>query len=155
VHIGIIVYSRTGHTLSVAKRLQEKLSAAGHTVTLEQLEISGPVRLGAASTELKAKPAIAPYEALVFGSPVQGGVPVAPMMSYLRQISSLEGKRVGCLVTGFFPAAWGRDQTVAQMSEICRSMGATVCGGESVGWFSLRRKQQITRAVDSLSGCFE
>jgi flavodoxin len=31
VKIGIIVYSMTGHTLAVATRLQEALSAAGHT----------------------------------------------------------------------------------------------------------------------------
>jgi len=33
MNIGMIVYSRTGHTLSVAMKLKEKLSIAGHMVT--------------------------------------------------------------------------------------------------------------------------
>jgi len=154
MNIGIVVYSRTGHTLSVAMKLKEKLSAAGHMVTLEQLETAGPVSLGTTSAALKTMPAIETYEALVFGSPVQGGVAAPPMMSYLEQVASLEGKKVACLVTGLFPAGWGRNQTVAQMKESCESKGATVCGAGSVGWLSLRRKRQISKVVDSLSALF-
>ena len=154
MNIGIIVYSHTGHTLSVAMKLKAKLSAAGHVVTLEQLETAGPVSLSATSADLKTTPAIDTYEALVFGSPVRGGVPAPPMMSYLEQVTSLEGKKVACLVTGFFPPGWGRNQTVAHMKEICESKGATVCGSGSVGWFSLGRKRQISKVVDSLSALF-
>lgn len=42
MNIGIIVYSISGHTLSVAAKLGEKLSAAGHAVTLERLETEVP-----------------------------------------------------------------------------------------------------------------
>jgi flavodoxin len=152
--IGIIVYSHTGHTLSVAMKLKERLSAIGHMVVLEQIETAGPVSLSATSAELKTKPVIDAYEAIVFGSPVRGGVPAGPMMSYLGQVASLEGKKIACLVTGVFPAAWGRDQTVARMKEICESKGGIVCGGGSVGWWSLRRKRQISEVVDSLSALF-
>ena len=154
MNIGIIVYSHTGHTLSVAMKLKEKLSAAGHVVTLEQVETAGPVSLSATSADLKTKPAIDTYEALVFGSPVWGGVPAPPMMSYLEQVTSLEGKKVACLVTGLFPPGWGRNQTMAQVKEICESKGATVCGSGSVGWLSLGRKRQISKVVDSLSALF-
>jgi flavodoxin len=152
--IGIIVYSHTGHTLSVAMKLKERLSAIGHIVVLEQVETAGPVSLSATSAELKTKPVIDAYEAVVFGSPVRGGVPAGPMMSYLGQVASLEGKKIACLVTGVFPAAWGRDQTVARMKEICESKGGIVCGCGSVGWLSLRRKRQISKVVDSLSALF-
>ena len=152
--IGIVVYSRTGHTLSVAQRLSEGLSVVGHEVTLEQVETAGPVRLTATSAELKTVPAVDIHEAVVFACPVQGGVPAAPMMSYFEQIASLEGKRVACLVTGVFPAGWGRNQTLAKMKEICESKGAAVCGLESVGWLSLGRRRQIQTVVDSLSRLF-
>ena len=154
MNIGIVVYSHTGHTLSVARKLEQKLSAAGHVVTLEQVETAGPVSLSATSVELKTKPAVDTYDGLVFGTPVRGGVLAAPMMSYLEQVASLEDKKIVCLVTGFFPAGWGRNQTVAQMKELCESKGATVCGTGSVGWFSLRRKRQISQVVDSLSALF-
>ena len=154
MNVGIIVYSRTGHTLAVAVKLKEKLSAAGHEVTLEQLETVGPLSLGATSAKLKTRPAIDAYEALVFGAPVQGGIPAPPMASYLEQVAPLENKQVACLVTGVFPAGWGRNQTVAQMEEICASKGATVCGSGSVGWWSLGRKRQIAEVVDSLCRSF-
>ena len=41
MNIGIIVYSQTGNTLSVAKKLEEKLSLAGHSATLEQVKAIG------------------------------------------------------------------------------------------------------------------
>jgi flavodoxin len=154
MNIGIVVYSQTGHTLSVAVKLEEALSAAGHRVNLEQVDVAGPVRLRAVNAPLKTKPAIDAYDALVFGSPVQGGAPAPPMMDYLEQIASLQGRPVACLVTGFFPAGWGRNQTVAQMTEICESKGATVCGSGSVGWLSLGRRQKIAEVVDSLSKLF-
>ena len=123
-------------------------------VTLEQIETAGPVSLNATSAELKTMPAIDTYDALVFGSPVRGGVPAAPMMSYLEQVPSLAGKKVACLVTGVFPPGWGRNQTIARMKEICESKGATVCGSGSVGWFRLDRKRQIADVVDHVSRLF-
>jgi len=152
--VGVIVYSQTGHTLCVANKLKDKLSAAGHTVALEQIETAGPVERSAKSATLKTSPAVDPYDALVFCCPVWGGLPAPAMASYLGQVPSLQGKRVACLVTGFFPAKWGRNQTIAWMKEACQSKGATVCGAESVGWFSLRRGRQIAEAVDRLSALF-
>ena len=154
LNIGIIVYSKTGHTLSVANRLKEKLSAAGHAVTLERLETVGEASPNDASVELKTMPAIDGYDALVFGSPVWGGAPAAPTVSYLEQIPSLQDKRVAVLVTGAFPAGWGRNQTVAKMTELCESKGATIIGSGSVGWLSFRRKRQITEIVDTLTRLF-
>ena len=154
MNIGVIVYSRTGHTLSVAKALGEKLAAAGHAVTLEQVEAAGPVRPGATNVQIRTQPAIDGYEGLVFGSPVMGGTPSPPMAGYLEQIASLGGKTVACLATGVFPAGWGRNQTLARMQEVCESKGATVCGSGSVGWLSFRRKQQIAEVVDGLSALF-
>ena len=153
MNVGIIVYSQTGHTLSVAVKLQEALSAAGHAVNLEQVKTAGPVRPGAANVTLETQPEIDRYDALVFGSPVHGGVPAPAMASYLEQIASLQGKKVACLVTGVFPAGWGRNQTIAQMVKICESKGATVCGSGSVGWWSLGRRRQIAAVVDDLAGC--
>ena len=88
MNIGLIVYSRTGHTLSVAARLGEALSVAGHAVKLEQVEAAGPVRPGATNVPLKTAPQIERYEALVFGTPVQGGTPAPPMATYLDQLPS-------------------------------------------------------------------
>jgi flavodoxin len=155
VNIGIIVHSRTGHTLSVAEKLREKLSARGHVAVLEQLETAGPVELSAAVATLRTTPAIDTYDALVLGSPVNGGRMSAAMNSYIDQIPSLRGKKVVLLLTHFFFPAWGANQTIEQMRRICEQKGAPVCGSGCVRWSSLRRRRQISMAVDALANCLD
>jgi flavodoxin len=148
--IGIIVYSHTGHTLSVATKLKERLSANGCAVNLEQVETIGPARPGATYVQLKTKPKVETYDALVFGSPVQGGTMPPAMARYLEQVTSLQGKKVACLVTHFFPPEWGANQTISQMKAICESKGATVCGWGDVGWPRLGLKRRVAGVVDHL-----
>lgn len=154
MNIGIIVYSQTGHTLSVATRLREKLSADGHAVTLERVESIGPVGPAETGIRLKTKPETDAYDGVVFGSPVIGGAMPPAMSSYMAQLPSLQDKKVACLVTHFFRPAWGADQTIAQMEDICESKGATVCGAGIVKWFQLRRKRQIAEVVERMSRLF-
>jgi flavodoxin len=151
MNIGIIVYSHTGHTLAVARRLEERLRSEGNAVTLEQLEIAGPVNMSATTAPLKSKPAIDTYDILVLGSPVNGGRMSAAMNCYLEQVPSLRDKKVALLLTHFFFRGWGAEQTIEQMEGVCKSKGATLCGWESVRWTSLRRRREISRVVDSLS----
>jgi menaquinone-dependent protoporphyrinogen IX oxidase len=152
--IGIIVYSHTGHTLAVAEKLQEALSAAGHSVNLERLETVGPAALAATDVRLRNVPQIDGYEALVLGTAVRGGQPAPAMAVYLDQLPSLEGMQVACLATGFFPAKWGQNQTLAKMAELCASKGAIVRGSGSVRWPSLRRKRRTAEVVGELAGLF-
>jgi multimeric flavodoxin WrbA len=152
MNIGIVVHSQTGHTLSLAEILKERLLAAGHAVTLELVETSGRAKPGAADVQLKTRPEVDPYDALVFGSPVWGGVMSSAMTSYLEQVTSLQGKRVACMVTHIFPPGLGANQTISQMKEICESKGAIICGSGSVSWFPLGRKRRIAEVVDNLIG---
>jgi menaquinone-dependent protoporphyrinogen IX oxidase len=155
MHIGIVVYSQTGHTLAVAEKLKETLAASGHRVTLEQVETVGAVSPAATQVTLKTSPEIEPYDALVLGTCVRGGEPALPMASYLALLPSLQSRKVACLATGFFPvASWGRDQTLARMKEVLEAKGATVCGSGSVGWFSLSRRRQIVELVEAFSKLF-
>jgi flavodoxin len=155
MNIGVIVYSWTGHTLSVAMQLKERLTAAGHAVNLERVEVVGPEELGATDVQLKTKPETGPYDALVFASPVRGGMMPPAMTRYLEQVPSLEGKKVACLVTHFFPPGWGAKQTLQQMIAVCESKGATVCGSGEVGWPRLGQQRRIADVVDRLSKSFE
>jgi flavodoxin len=154
MNIGIVVYSQTGHTLTVAKRLEEKLSADGHVVKLERVEATGAASPAATEVRLKTRPEIDPYDGVVFGSPVMGGALPPAMSGYMARLTSLEGRKVACLVTHFFRPAWGADQTIAQMKEICESKGATICGEGNVRWFQLHRKQKIAEIVEDSSKLF-
>jgi flavodoxin len=154
MNIGMIVYSQTGNTHSVALKLQEKLSAAGHTVTLERIEVSGEVQPGK-PVQFTTLPDAAKYEALVFGSPVQAFSLCQAMVEYLKQVASLQGKKVAFLVTQAFPYPWlGGNRAVRQMKRLCESKGATVCGSGIVNWMKKSREQQIVEVVDRLGGLF-
>lgn len=153
MNIGIIVFSHTGHTLRVARKLEERLIRDGRDVRLEELEPVEPLNLSATTAPLKSIPAIDQYDALVLGTPVNGARMSAPMKSYLDKITSLRSKRVALLLTHFLPRQWGAHQTIAQMTEACESKGATVIGSGDVRWMSLRRGRQIAQAVESVARC--
>lgn len=156
MNIGMIVFSHTGNTLSVAAKLQEKLASAGHSVTLERLEVVGgydPQSPG--QIEFEALPQLEAYDALVLGAPVQAFSLSPVMATYLKQAPSLENKKAACLVTQAFPFAWlGGNRAVRQMEKACRSKGATICGSGVVNWMKPSREQQIAEVTDRLSEVF-
>jgi flavodoxin len=153
--IGIIVYSRTGNTLSVALKLKEKLSKAGHAAEIERVTTDGEIRPGAKNLPLKTLPEVSTYQALVFAAPVLAFSLSPVMKSYLPQITSLKGKKVALLVTQYFPFKWmGGNQAVGIMTKICRLKGADVSASGIINWSKKNRNQQITEVVDLISGLF-
>jgi len=148
----VILFSRTGHTLSVATKLAKALTADGQTVTIQRLIPIGRSTPGTIDLHLEAFPDPAPYDALVLGTPVEGGIPSAPMATYMAHITSLQKKPVALLVLQGFPfQSWGGNQTVAKMKSLCEDKGARVLGSGIVNWLNLQRGQQIADVVEHLS----
>jgi NAD(P)H dehydrogenase (quinone) len=148
--IGIITYSRSGKTLAVSKKLEEKLSANGHQVTLTRLYTAGPLKPGTRTVGLVSKPKSEMNDLLVFATPVNGGQISVPMSSFLDQIPSLQGKKVICLVTHFLFRNWGADQAIRQMKMLCEIKGAKVIGSGDVRWIIFYPAKQIEETVDQL-----
>ncbi|MBN1857869.1 flavodoxin [Candidatus Bipolaricaulota bacterium] len=153
--IGIVVYSQTGHTLSVAEELKRKLDEAGHSVSLEQVSVVGGRKQGDRAFELDVTPGLGSYEALVLGSAVEA-FSLSPVLSrYLEQLDSLQEKRVACLVTQQFPYPWmGGNRAIRQMVKLCESKGASVCGAAIVNWAQSRRETTTAQAIAYLAGLF-
>ena len=150
--IGMIIYSQTGNTLSVAQKVEEKLSAAGHDVTLEHLKTVGE---GPTNVEFESIPSTEGYDALVFGSPVQAFSLAAGMATFMKQLPSLRGKQVGLLVTQAFPVPWlGGNRAVRQMTRACEAVGATVCESGIVNWNNKAREDMIVEVTDRLGSAF-
>jgi len=155
MNIGIVVYSWSGNTLSVAKKLEERLATVGHSVRLEQVTVVGKRKQGDKEFQLETVPEVAPYDALVFGSAVEAFSLSPVLREYLKGIGSLERKKVACLVTQFFPYPWmGGNRAIRQMRKLCGSKGASVVGSGVVNWAKCRRDKTTARAVDWLSGLF-
>ncbi len=153
--IGIVVYSQTGNTHTVAEKLKERFAEAGHSVEIERVITTGDVSPGAKEVRFDNLPAVDTYDALVIASPVQAFSLSAAMREYLKQLPSLENKKIACLVTKQLPFYWtGGNQAVSRIKNICESKGAAVCGSAIVNWQKSRREQKISEAVDLLSGLF-
>lgn len=151
-NIGIIVYSQTGNTLSVAQALAEKLKQDGHTVSLEQIEAT--MQKDGQATLTKT-PLVDSYDNLIFGTPVQAFSLSQAMKTYLEQLPSLQDKTVDCLITKQLPFNWtGGNRTFRQMKRICENMGAVVRGHTIIHWRPKQREQESREAVGYLSNLF-
>ena len=152
--IGIIVFSHTGHTHSVAQKLKEKLAASGHSADLKRSEISGSYDKG--DFMIQTKPDPGPYDAIVFGAPVMAFSLSPVMKQYLSQTETLHGKKTAFLVTEFFPFKWmGGNRAVRKMKKICESKGAQICGSGVVNWSRADREERIADVVETLSSLFK
>lgn len=127
MNIGIIVHSQSGHTYSAALKLQEKLSTAGHNVTIERLKPVGDAHPGVKNLQLETYPDLANYEGLVFAAPVWA-FNISPVLAaYLSQLSTLKAKKIAAFVTMGFPLAWmGGNRAIAKLKEICKAKGQTL-----------------------------
>ncbi len=150
--IGIVVYSQTGNTRSVAVKLKEALLAAGHQASLEELRLAGERKQGTRAFELGPLPNIAAYGTLVLGAPVEA-FSLSPIMAkYLEAVPTLEKKSVTCLITQAFPYRWlGGSRAARQMRRLCEAKGAVVRGSAVVNWMGKGLDRRIEGAVDKLA----
>lgn len=147
--IGLIVYSETGNTLSVAQKLEQTLKTAGHAVTLAKIEADRDPKTNAVT--LKSTPAVDSYDAVIFASPVQGFSLAPGMKEYLTQISSLSGKKAACFVTQHLKKDWmGGSHANRQIAAACKAKGTEVLSSGIVHWSSETRDAQIGEVVRKL-----
>lgn len=156
MNIGLIVYSGTGNTLSVAEKLATKLKA-NHSVELKRIEIVGEYDPQRPTTDIKFKEIynIDKYDAVVFASPVQAFSLSPVMKQYMPQVKGLKDKKVAFLITEAFPFAFlGGNQAVGWLTKHCEKEGAEILGKGIVNWMRPTREKQIKEVVEKLSKLF-
>ncbi len=146
--IGVVVYSKTGHTYEAAAKLVEKLKVAGHEAVLERIltenEMENPKRM-----KLEYAPETTSYDVLVFGAPVWAFSLCPVMKAYFSQTSSLQGKKTLAFVTMGFPFAFcGGHRAVRQMTKLIEKKGGRVIDGAVISWVGekkiIRMEQMMT-----------
>ncbi len=157
MYIGILVHSETGHTLSVAQRIEKKLTEKGHSCRIEQISAVGetPQSSGQVPSPIRfdAPPDAASYDAVILGAPVWGFSLSKVMAAYMAQSSGLSGKKVGCFVTQQLPSPFfGGNHAIRQMKSACQAKGASVYASGGVNWSNPRREGQIDSLVESFAG---
>ena len=151
--IGIIVYSHTGNTLSVAQNLQEELKRKGHDCDLFQLQIEGDDKPGRKHYDFVSLPELGVYDSLIFASPVHGFSLATPMESYFRSLVTLQGKLVSLFVTHHFAFAWlGGNRALSQMRTHVATRGSIVGESGVINWSNSKREQEISRLLSLIGG---
>lgn len=154
MNIGIIIHSKSGNTYSAAVKLQEKLSTAGHKVTIERITPAGDAHPGIKNLRLETQPEVDAYDGLVFAAPVWAFALSPVLTTYLAQLTLLHGKKIASFVTMSFPFAWmGGNRAIAQLKQNCESKGGTILA-TAVITRSGKDEKAVTEMVEKLSGVF-
>ncbi|MCF7931034.1 MAG: hypothetical protein K9L02_05965 [Acholeplasmataceae bacterium] len=138
----IVLYSKTGNTLGVGKRLAE---AKGFDIKEVTAMSDDPNNK---KPELVEVPDIIGYDHLIFGSPVHGFNLSQIMHVYLSQLPDLTGKTIDLFITHFFPYAWmGGTRTLKQMKQIVETKNGKVGKMTSINWKSKKRELVISEMI--------
>lgn len=146
--IGIIIYSQTGHTLSVGNRLKESLNCI-----LEEVKANRDMK-NPSVFEITNSPDISKYDLVIFGSYIEAFSLNPVMKKYLEGIN-LNNQKVLCFVTHQLPKAWmGGNRGVKQMTQI---LGSNVIGTKVINWGSKTREEEINNLInefnEKIKGC--
>ena len=153
--LGIIYYSQTGNTRSVAERLKVHLESKGQSVDLQEILAEGDIQPGGKEISLKTKPPADPYQGVILASPVQAFSLNPVMKKYLSDLGSLEGKPVACFVTKQLPGAWtGARAALNYLGRAVKSRGGNLLPGGMVVWSSKHREELIDSLIDKISQGF-
>jgi len=152
--IGIIVYSQTNNTYSVAQRLEEKLRNSGNDVEIERVVPKSDVHPGSKNIQFEQSPDVAPYDALIFGSPVHAFSLASAMKAYMEHIQSLQDKKIALFVTKALRFEWtGGTRAIGQMKKICQSKGGIIMGTDIIVW-NKGRDKKIAEVEEKFSKLF-
>lgn len=154
MNIGIIVYSQTGNTYSVASKLNNKLSEKGHTVNIERITTMGKEKTPD-KIQLQKVPDISIYDSLVLCGPVHAFSLCPALRSCLKQKPSFTGKKITGFVTMQLPYTWmGGKRAIAQMKKICISKGGKVYKTGIINWSKKDREKKIEEMTEEFSKLF-
>lgn len=150
--IGIIIYSYTGNTLSVGEKIRDSLLERGHSVFIERVTAANDNPNSREGFSLLNKPDPVPYDAVIFGAPVQQFNLSRVMQAYLLKLPEMKGKKVSCFVTQGLPVKWlGSNRAIKYITGKAEEKGATVTATGIVHWGSGKRQAQIDDVIASVS----
>ena len=149
--VGIIIYSQTGNTISVAEKLREKLSKEDREVSLERISITGDSPKAGSKIVFENEPKVDPFDVIVFGAPVQGFNLAVVMKKYLEEIGDLKGKRVHLFTTKAISNKWtGGTGTIKKMKKLSEEKGAKVGETGIIFWKEKHRENMTNEVIDKI-----
>ncbi len=153
--IGIIIFSNTGNTLSLAERIGVALKKGGHTVRTEQITTDGDPQKMGDNIKFKNIPKADPYDAIIFGSPVWAFSLCPVMKEYLSEMGPLKGKKIALFTTKMIPFHWmGGYNAISKMKKLVEAKNGKVLGSGIVAWKKKGPAKNVDEVIDNISGLF-
>ncbi len=150
--IGIIVYSQTGNTYSVAIKIKEALIKKGHSVEIDKIEAIRETKQNVNNIKISKMPDVEKYDGLIFASFVEAFSLCPVMDTYLKQLKSLNNKKIAVYVTQFFPYPWmGGKHAIKQMKKNLILKGNAITETGIVNWKNKNREQIIQKLVEQFT----
>lgn len=137
MNIGIIIHSKTGTTQRFGKLIAEKLKNCNHTVDIIELKTEVPINSGSVRQKQKITvlniPDCTNYDAVLIGGPVWAFSASPVVITCMKELSGIRGKKLLPFVTMGFPFTFmGGLQAINLMSSTASDLGATVLTGQIV-----------------------
>lgn len=155
MNIGMIVHSQSGFTLGFAERIAGKLRAGGHAVEVIGLKTDSPTQPRATNVVVKNIPDCGRFDAVLVGGPVLGFAASPVVLTAIRALMGVSGKRVLPFVTQGFPfTSMGGKQAIAQMTGALNSVGAKVMPATIIPKMFHNRVQLMETAATQIVGMF-
>ncbi len=140
----MLIYSDTGNTLLVAKKIKQEMETKKNKVIIVMVPKKS-------INEKKVMTFnIVDYDKIIIGSPVHAFSLSSVMKDYLNQINEFKQKEIACFVTQQFSKSWlGGNRAINQIRKLVNNKNGMIIKTGVVNWSNKDREKQIERiAID-------
>jgi NAD(P)H dehydrogenase (quinone) len=148
--IAVVIYSYTGNSFSIGQKIVRFLQSQNHEAQLIRVNVTDD-QPSKTDVQLGDIESVAPFDKVIFGSPVRAFSLAPAMVKYLKQVESLSGKTVSCFVTKQLPFSWtGGTSALKKMISLCVEKGAVIDKTAIINWSNNDRDRKTDDFINSL-----
>jgi hypothetical protein len=103
MNVGVVVYSLTGNTFSVAEAVKSTLIKAGLSVRFETIKAKNEDPNASGPVELTQNPSVSDHQILILGGPVRGFSTAPIVKAYIEQLPDLQRETGVSVCDASFP----------------------------------------------------
>ncbi len=148
--IAVVIYSYTGNSFSIGQKIVRFLESQNHEAQLIRVNVTDD-QPSKTDVQLGDIESVAPFDKVIFGSPVRAFSLAPAMVKYLKQVESLSGKTVSCFVTKQLPFSWtGGTSALKKMISLCAEKGAVIDKTAIINWSNNDRDRMIDDFISKI-----
>lgn len=148
--IAVVIYSYTGNSFSIGQKIVRFLQSQNHEAQLIRVNVTDD-QPSKTDVQLGNIESVAPFDKVIFGSPVRAFSLAPAMVKYLKQVESLSGKTVSCFVTKQLPFSWtGGTSALKKMISLCVEKGSVIDKTAIINWSDKNRDRMIDDFISKI-----